>query len=104
MAEEAVPVVLSGKRVPRPVRGLGVAEDDARPRVLVGGIAPDIELTVRRVARSAAGALKPRMLIGGMVDDQLGDDVQIEFVRGAYKSFHVAQGTVSGMDAFVVGD
>jgi hypothetical protein len=33
--EEAVPVVFSGDRVPGPVRGLGIGEDDARAGVLL---------------------------------------------------------------------
>ena len=50
---EAVPVVLPGDRVPGPVRGLEVLEDDARVAVALGGVAPHVE-----VAPAAAGAAR----------------------------------------------
>ena len=50
MAEEAVPVVLAGHRVPRPVRVLGVGEDDAHVRGISG------RCRSRRSSRASARA------------------------------------------------
>ena len=49
--EEAVPVVLLRHRVERPVRLLGVGEDDARLRKLRVGVAPDVEVALGRARR-----------------------------------------------------
>ena len=53
VAEEAVPVVLLRHRVPRPVRQLRVAEDDADAAVAIVGVAPDVPVAARIVARAA---------------------------------------------------
>ena len=82
VAEEAVPVVRLGDRVPGPVRGLGVLEDDPRvARSAPGRVAPHVEVALRAARRRAAGALEPRMLVRGVVDHQLGDDPQPARVR-----------------------
>ena len=47
MREEAMPEVLAGHRIERPVRLLGVDEDDARAGVLGVGVAPDVEVALR---------------------------------------------------------
>ncbi len=44
MREEAMPVIGLGDRIPSPVRRLEILEDDPRVFVLVGRIAPDIEI------------------------------------------------------------
>ncbi len=44
------------------------------------------------------------MLVGGVVDDQLGDDPQLALVRLADEPTHVAQRAVVGMHPRVVGD
>src|SRR3712207_8893022 len=56
---------------------------DALPifrRVRRLGVAPDVEVT-EPVRRAAARGLKPRVLVGGVVDDQVGDDVHPAVVR-----------------------
>ncbi len=45
---EAVPVIRLGDRVPGPVRGLGVEEDDAGVGVLLVGVRPDVEVAPLR--------------------------------------------------------
>jgi hypothetical protein len=74
--EEAVPVVLFGDRIPRPVGGLRIGEDDARARELLVVVAPDVELASGRARRGAARFLEPRMLIRGVIDHELGDHLQ----------------------------
>ena len=101
---EAVPVVLLGDRIPRPVRGLEVLEDDPRFAVPVGIVAPHVEVAPRAAARGVARPLEPRMLVRGVVADQLGDDPQPAPVRLADELADVAQRPVVGVDAEVVGD
>ena len=47
VAEEAMPVELLGHRIPRPVRDLGVREDDARILVLGRIVGPDVPVPLR---------------------------------------------------------
>ena len=46
MREEAVPVVLAGHLVERPVGPLGVDKDDSRVAVFGIGVAPDVEVAL----------------------------------------------------------
>jgi len=73
VAEEAVPVVLLGDGIPGLVGRFGVAEDDARLGVLLVVVRPDVEVAGRRSLLGVAGLLEPGVLVGGVVDDQLGD-------------------------------
>ncbi len=102
--EEAVPIVLVRDGIPRPVRLLGVREDDACLGETLVGIAPDVELAVRRAARRRARCLKPRMLVGRVVDDELRDDLEAALVRGTHEGLKVALRAVGGIDAEVIGD
>ncbi len=104
VGEEAVPVVLLGDGVPRPVRGLEILEDDARVAVAVGRIAPHVEVALERAGRRAAGALEPGMLIGSVVEDQLGDDAQAAAVRLVDELAEVVQRADVGMDVGIIGD
>ena len=53
VGEEPVPVELLAHRVERPVRLLGVDEDDPRVGVLLAGVAPHVEVAVRPVGVAA---------------------------------------------------
>ena len=44
------------------------------------------------------------MLVGGVVDDELGDDAQAALVRLAHEAAEVAHRAVGRVDAAVVGD
>ncbi len=70
MAEEAMPVECSGLLIPRPVRLLGVSEDDPRVGILLIRLTPDVPMTLGRIGR-AARFLKPRMLIRGVIEHQI---------------------------------
>ena len=65
--EEAVEVELPAHGVERPVRVLGVDEDDADVRVLLVGVAPHVEVAVRAL-RVLARLLEPVVLVGGVVE------------------------------------
>ena len=102
--EEPVPVVLPGDRVVGPVRLLGVGEDDPRLGKLLVVVVPDVERALGRFFRRAARALEPRVLIRGVVDDQLDEDLEVPIVRGADECLEVVERAVAGMDAAIVGD
>ena len=104
MGVEAVPVIGLRHRVPRPVRFLGVDEDDARAGEFLVGVAPDIVIAPGRAALGAAGALKPGMLVRGVVDHELGDDAQIAPVRRAHEGAEIVHPSIGRVDAAVVGD
>src|SRR5256885_6952392 len=97
MAEEAVPEVLLGDGVPRPVRRLEVLEDDARVAVAVRSVAPDVEVALGRSGRRAAGALEPGVHIAGVVEHQLGDDADAAPVRLLDEEAEIVQRAHVGM-------
>ena len=104
MGIEPVPVVGAGHRVPCPVGRLEVLENDPGVRVALRGVAPDIPVPPGAAGFGAAGALEPGMLIGGVVDHQLGDHPQAAAVGLGQEFFEIPQGAVGRMDVAVVGD
>ena len=80
MAEEPVPVVGLRDRIPRPVRQLGIDEDDADAAIAIVGVAPHVPVAAR-IVRGAARFLEPGVLIRRVVQDQLDDDAQPAGVR-----------------------
>ena len=74
VVEEAMPVIGLGGVVPRPVRLLGVGEDDADALILLVRVAPDVEVALGRSGRRVARRLEPGVLVRRVVDDELGDD------------------------------
>ena len=54
VVEEAMPVVGAGGLVPRPVRLLGVGEDDRHALVLLVRVAPDVEVALPAIPRARA--------------------------------------------------
>ena len=103
MAEEPVPVVLAGDRVPGPVGRLGVPEDDARPLVDLVGVAPDVVVALGRVP-VAPRLLEPGVLVGGVVDDEVGDDPDAAGMGRLGQRLEVGDGPDGGMDLAEVGD
>ncbi len=104
MRVEAMPEVRFSHRVPGPVGGLGILEDDARFAILVRRIAPDVEIAPHRARRRAPGALEPGVLVGGVIEDQFGDDAQTAVMGLPQKIVEILQSSVSGMDASIVGN
>ena len=100
---ELVQVVLAGLAVIGPVRGLLVGEDDVAGllgRALVG---PDVEVAVRRV-RARARRLEPRVLIGGVVHDEVRDHADPAVAAGPDQLREVAERAQRGIDGVEVGD
>ena len=105
VVEEAVPVELLGHRIPGPVAVMGVVEDDpglVHPLLRIVG--PDIPVPLGRALRRAAGALEPLVLIAGVVDDKLGDDLQTTPVRFGDEALEVLHRAVGRIDRLVLGD
>ncbi len=102
--EEAVPVELAGFRIPGPVRLLGIGEDDPRALVFLVGVAPDIPVAGRGLRVAAAGALEPVVLVGGVVDDELGDDAQSALLGFLDEALEILHRPEIGVDVAVVGD
>ena len=69
MRKKAMPVVRFGDRIPRPIAGFVVGEDDARVAIAIGGVTPDVKIALGAAGRRPPRPLKPRMLVGGVVDN-----------------------------------
>ena len=80
VGEEPVPEVLLAHRVPGPVGRLGVDEDDPRVLVQLVGVGPDVEVAVRALG-VAADCLEPRVLVAGVVHDEVDDHPHAALVR-----------------------
>ena len=99
-----VPVIGLRHLVPRPVRFLGVDEDDAGLGEFLVGVAPHIEIARCRPRLCPAGALEPGMLVRGMVDDQFRQDAQLAPVGFADEVPEIGHPAVFGIDRAIVGD
>ncbi len=88
--EEAVPVVLLADRVVGPVGGLGVDEDDPGVRVLLVVVGPHVEVAVGPV-RVRPGGLEPRVLVAGVVHDEVDDHPHAAGVRGVGELHEVGE-------------
>ncbi len=101
---EPVPEVRVRDVVPRPVGSLEVLEDDADVLVALVRLAPDVEVSLRAAGFGPPRALKPRVLVGRVVGDELVDDPDASPVGLADHLVGVAQRAVHRIDVVVVGD
>ena len=79
-------------------------QDDPGVREFLICVAPPIEVAERRAGPRTTRALKPRMLIRCVIDDQLGDDPKIATMRLADKGLEIRHTAERGMDVLVIGD
>ena len=101
--EEAVPVVLLPLRVPGPVRRLIVDED--HPGIGVPGVVVGPDVPVRLGVRPVPPRLlEPRMLIAGVVDDEVGDHSDLAPVRLLDEHGGVVDGPVGRQHGEEVAD
>ena len=103
VVEEPVPEVLLAHRVPRPVRRLGVDEDDPGVLVELVGVGPDVEVPVGALGVAAAG-LEPRVRVAGVVHDEVDDHADAALVAGVEELVEVLDRAALGEDVVVVGD
>jgi hypothetical protein len=104
VGEEPMPEMGLGDVVPGPVGLLDILKDDTGVVILRGGIAPDIKIAPAAAGLGPPGALKPRVLVGGVVENQFGDDSQPTSVSLAQKRFEVCQRAVTRMHRAIIGD
>ena len=102
MAVKPMPVVCVRDRIPRPVRGFEILEDDPRFFVLVCSIAPHVKVAPDAVRLRPSRSLKPGVLVGRVIDDQLGDHANPALVRGPEKCFEVGKRAIRGVHADVI--
>ena len=101
---EAVPVVGLGHRIPAPVGVLEVLEDDPGVPVAIRGVAPHVEVAPLGALGRAPRPLEPGVLVGGVVEDQLGDHPEPAPLRLLDEALEVAERPVVGVHPAVVGD
>ncbi|CAO0829856.1 hypothetical protein SMICM17S_00813 [Streptomyces microflavus] len=103
LLEEAVQVVLAGGLVQLPHTALGVGEDHALRAVVGRCVAPDVPVAVGGCA-AGTGVLEPRMVVGGVVDHQVGDDPDTPVAGGPHELGEVAERAQPRIDGVEVGD
>src|SRR5260370_40391178 len=94
MRVKAVPVMGMGDRVPGPVGGLEVFEDDPGFPILLGGVTPHVELAPVIPRLGLTGPPKPRALVGRVVEHELDDDAATAAVRLTQKALGAAHRAV----------
>ena len=75
----------------------------ACPLIHLVGVAPDVVVSLGR-GRVAPGLLKPGMLVGSMVDHEVGDDADAAGVGRLGQCLEVGDGADRGMDLAEIGD
>src|SRR2546430_7482358 len=71
------------------------AEDGIRDLTVTG---------VQTCALPISGLLEPRILVGGVIDDQLGDDAQAALVRRVEERAKIVERSVVRIDVEIIGD
>ena len=102
--KESVPEIGLRHRIPSPVRFFGVGKNDPGVVVFLIGVTPHIEIALRRPGWCLACALKPGVLIGCMIHNQLDHHLKASLVRRGQKLLEVLDGSVTGVDTQVVRD
>ena len=100
---EAVLVPAPRLLVEGPVRVLLVGEHDVAGLLLRLLVAPDVEVVEGRLW-PAPRLLEPRVLVGGVVDDEVGDHADAALARGAHHVGQVAVRAEPRVDPVEVGD
>src|SRR4029453_10830744 len=99
--------------VPCPVRSFQAFKKDSRILVFFRAITPHIKIFVGKSVAGDAGTsggysttrlLKPRILIGSMIDDELRNDPQISRMRRVKECTEIVQGPEIWIDSELMGD
>src|SRR5436190_16048407 len=98
MRIEPVPIIGLPNRIPRPIRRFKITENNASLPVFCGVVAPHVEIAPGRTEPGSSGPLEPRVLIGGMIDDQFSNDLQVARVSLAQQIAEISQGSINGID------
>ncbi len=103
VGEEAVEEVLLADRVEGPVGDLGVDEDDAGVGVLLVVVGPHVVVAVGPVG-VLPRLLEPRVLVAGVVHDEVDDHPHTALVGGVDELHEVGEVAELGEHGGVVGD
>ena len=79
-----------------------LAGGDLAPVAIDGGVATAIEVLIGRIP--IEHSLEPGVLLGGVVDDQIGDHLHVALVSFADQGAEIIEGAIVWMDAGVVTD
>jgi hypothetical protein len=103
MVVEAMEVVLTCRRIERPDAALLTLEHDALGTIVGDLVLPDVEVAEPRLA-AATSLLEPVVLVGGVVDDQVGDHPHPAISRDGHELGEITEGAEPRIDRVVVGD
>ena len=104
MMVEAMPIIGIRDRIPSPIRGFEILENDPGFFVFIGRVAPDVEIAPAASRLGGSRAAEPGMLVGGVIEHQFGDNPQPAFVRLAQERAKIVERAVFRMDAVIIGD
>ncbi len=104
MREETVEIILLRDRIPCPIGRLEILKDDARFLVAVGIVTPDVEIALLRTRGGAPRALKPFVLIGSVIEHQLGHNMKPAPMRLAQERLELLQRAAVRMNLGIVGN
>ena len=99
-----MPVIGLGHWIPGPIGRFRVGEDDARAFEFLIAVAPHVEVAFGGSGQRLSSRLEPRVLIRGVVDDQLDHHLHAAPVRGLKECLELVQGAVARIDTAIVGN
>src|SRR4030095_15147345 len=99
-----MPIVSLRYRIPSPIGKLEILKDDPRVAIFLLSVAPNIKVALAAAGLGLARTLKPRVLIRGVIDDQLADDVETTSMSFPQKDFKILHGAVIRVDIGVIGN
>jgi hypothetical protein len=102
MREETVPVIGFRHRIPGPIGFFRIVEDDAGTGITLIRVAPDIPVAGGGAGLGSACTLEPGMLIGGVVDHELGDDAELSALGFQHEAAKVRHRAEIGIDVVIV--
>src|ERR1700730_10004115 len=104
MRIESMPVIGFSNLVPGPVGRLEVFKNDPGLWIFFLTVAPNVKIALAGTRFCSARALKPRVLVGRVVDDQLGNNADTAPMSLAQEKLEIMQRAVIGMDIRIVSD
>ena len=104
MRVEAMPEPRFCPRIPCPVGCLEVLKNNPRVVVAIRRVAPHVIVALGRARRGEAGLLKPRVLVGRVIQHEFRDDAEAAGVRRRDERLHLLQRAIARMDGEIVGD
>src|SRR5882724_6990236 len=101
MTEESMPIIGLRERIPSPIGHFCVNKNDPDPWITVIGLTPDVPIALRILAR-ASRFLEPRMLVGGVIQNQFDDDPHPSIVSCGEERLEIFKRAIAWVDGGVV--